>query len=699
MPQQTVLGTCHHDCPDTCGWIATVDDGIAVKLRGNPEHPYSAGELCPKVNRFLDRVYSPDRILHPLIRVGTKGEGRFEEVSWEEALEQVASRFHQIIDRSGGEAILPWWDAGTQGLIQMSSLDRRLFAALGASELTGSLCGGTAGAGFAATTGSGKGSDPSDVQHSELIILWATNTKLTNRHLWPFIERARANGATVVVIDPMRTATAQAADWFIQPLPGTDTALMLAMMHILIRDGLIDEEYVSKHTTGFKELTQRVADWQPERAAEVCGIDADDIERLAGMYGSSQPAMIRTLIGAEHHENGAMFFRTLACLPTLTGSWKHLGGGLARSTGIYADANVDESVFDPSGSANRRKINMNHLGRALTDRTLDPVISALVVWNGNPVVTVPNAELIREGLEREDLFTVVSEQFMTDTARYADVIFPATTQLEQLDVVASWGHMYLGWNEPAIAPLGESVPNTELWRRLSRAMGLTDPELFEDDESLLLSALTGVDIAAIRADGFVRLDIPDEVLPYASGEFPTQSGKAELFSESLQADGQDPLPAFIPPSESLAGGGPISESYPLTLLTPKHHVRFLNSSYTHLPKHGPREGAPFVEMSPVDAQARSLASGDRARVWNDRSSLELEVRVTDRLRAGVVAVPFGWWSSDHDGTGATANSLTNDTLTDWGGGVAYSDTLVQITGHQDFGVQNRNILRDSAPKS
>ena len=678
MPQQTVLGTCHHDCPDSCGWVVTVDDGVAVKLRGNPNHPYSQGQLCPKVNRFLDRVYSPDRILHPLIRVGPKGEGRFEEISWDGALGKVASRFHQIIDRSGGEAILPWWDAGTQGLIQMSSLDRRFFAALGASELTGSLCGGTAGAGFAATTGSGRGSDPMDVQYSDLIILWATNTKLTNRHLWPFIEKARANGATVVVVDPMRTATAAAADWFIQPLPGTDTAMMLAMMHVLIRDGLIDEDYIARYTEGFDELAIRVAEWSPERAAAVCGIDADDIERLATMYGSTRPAMIRTLIGAEHHENGAMFFRTLACLPTLTGSWKHPGGGLARSTGVYAEANVDDSVFDAKRSSERRKINMNHLGRALTGGSPDPQIEALVVWNGNPVVTVPSAELIREGLERDDLFTVISEQFMTDTARYADVIFPATTQIEQLDVVPAWGHMYLGWNEPAINPLGESVPNTELWRRLAHAMGFTEPEFFEDDQSLLQSALHGVDTDAMRTDGFVRLSLPDEVLPYAEGGFATETGRAELFSETLQARGQDPLPEFVPPRESVAAGGPIAERYPLTLLTPKHHVRFLNTSYTHLPNHGPREGAPFVEMHVADAEVRGLVSGDRASVWNDRSTLELEVRITERLRPGVVAVPFGWWSADHNGTGATANSLTNDALTDWGGGVAYSDTLVQV---------------------
>jgi len=676
MTQRTVLGTCHHDCPDSCGWIVTVHDGVAVKLRGNPDHPYSQGELCPKVNRFLDRVYSPDRILTPLKRVGAKGEGRFEQLSWGEALSVTAERFGDIIDALGGEAILPWRDAGTQGVIQMSSLDRRFFAALGATEQTGSLCGATAGSGFAATTGSGRGADPTDACHSKLIILWATNTKLTNRHLWPFIEQAKDNGAVVVVIDPIKTATAEAADWFLQPLPGTDVALMLAMMHVLIRDGLIDRTYIDAHTTGFDELADRVAAWPPVRAADICGIDAGDIERLARMYGSTSPAMIRTLIGAEHHTNGAMFFRTLACLPTLTGSWQVLGGGLARSTGTYADANVDTSVFSPQDAPMRRKLNMNHLGRVLTDPSLDPRIGALVVWNGNPLVTVPNAELIRQGLEREDLFTVVSEQFMTDTARYADIIFPATTQLEQLDAVAAWGHMYLGWNEPAIAPVGESVPNTELWRRLAHAMGLTDPALFEDDESLLLSALRGVDIDAIRSDGFVRLDIPDEVLPYAAGAFPTPSGKASLYSSALGVDGHDPLPGFVPPSESPVGDP--GRRYRLALLTPKHHVRFLNSSYTQLPNHGPREGVPFVEMSAVDAQDRGLAPGSRARVWNDRASLELDVRVTDRVRPGVVVIPFGWWRSDH-GDGPTANSLTNDSLTDWGGGVAYSETLVEVS--------------------
>jgi anaerobic selenocysteine-containing dehydrogenase len=678
MDAHTVLGTCHHDCPDTCGWVATVEAGAAVKLRGNPEHPYSRGELCPKVNRYLDRVYSPDRILTPLVCTGRKGEGRFERASWDEALARVSSRFHEILDRHGGEAILPWWDAGTQGLLQMSSLDRRLFARLRSSRLTGSLCGATAGFGTAATNGTGLAADPTDVRFSRLVVLWGTNTKLTNRHLWPFIEEARANGATVVAIDPIRTITADAADWFVQPLPGTDVALMLAMMHVLVRDGLVDEDYVDAHALGYEELVEHVSDWTPARAAGICGLEEEEIERLARAYGTTRPAMIRTLIGAEHHEHGAMFFRSLACLPVLTGAWRDRGGGLARSVGSWGDVNVDDSVFEAShlaGGRARRGVSMNHLGRALT--SLEPPVMALVVWNGNPLVTVPNAALTRRGLEREDLFCVVSEQFMTDTARYADVIFPASSQLEQLDVVPAWGHLYLGWNEPAIDPLGESVPNTELWRRLAGALGFTEPELFESDESLLRSALRGVDVDQLRTRGFVRLSLPEDLRPYAEGGFPTASGKAELFSARLAAEGHDALPTYRPARESAAGDPELATRLPLALLTPKHHGRFLNSSYSHLPKHGPLEGRPFVELDEADAQERGLVEGDPARVWNDRATLTLPVRVSKRLRPGVVTIPFGWWQDDH-GQDGTANSLTNDTLTDWGGGVAYGDTLVQV---------------------
>jgi anaerobic selenocysteine-containing dehydrogenase len=667
MTTKTVLGTCHHDCPDSCGWIATVEDGVAVKLRG--------GELCPKVNHFLDRVYSPERLLHPLVRTGPKGEGKFERATWEQALSVVAERLHETTNQWGGESILPWWDAGTQGLIQMSSLDRRLFARLGASQQTGSLCGGTASDGTASTYGSPHAADPMDARHARFILLWGTNTKLTNRHLWPFIEEARTNGAEVVAIDPIRTATAAAADRHIQPLPGTDVALMLGMMNVLIREDLLDHDYLEQYSTGFEALAEHVSGWTPERAASECGLTTETIEELARSYAAARPAHIRTLIGAEHHEHGAMFFRALTCLPVLTGSWRDLGGGLSKSTHSWSEANVDDGVFDPQSNGSRRAINMSHLGRALTDPAMDPPVKALFVWNGNPVVTVPNASLIRSGLAREDLFTVVSEQFMTDTARYADVVFPATTQLEQMDVVTAWGHVYLGWNEPAIAPLGEAVPNTELWRRLAAALGFDDEDLFESDRSLIESAVSGVDLDLLRSEGMVRADVPEVLLPYAEGGFATASGRAELYSEAMAAEGLDPLPTYHPAREGPTG--PLAERFPLSLMTPKHHTRFLNSSYSHLPKHGPRENGPFVEMDPADADSRGISDGDEVAVWNDRARLTLPAVISDRLRPGVVSVPFGWWSDDH-GEPVTANSLTSDALTDWGGGVAYLDTLVEV---------------------
>ncbi len=655
-------------------------DGVAIKLRGNPEHPYSKGELCPKVNRFLDRVYSPDRLLRPMIRTGPKGSGEFRMATWDEALSLVADHVEGAVSRHGGETILPWWDAGTQGMIQMSSLDQRLFARLGSSRLGGSLCGATAAAGVTATYGTPRAADAVNVQHADLILLWGTNTRLTNRHLWPFIEEARSRGATVVVIDPIRTMTADSADWFIQPLPGTDVALMLAMMHVLIRDDLIDHDYVARYALGFDELAAHVTEWTPERAAEICGVRGNDIERLAVSYGSARPAFIRTLIGAEHHENGAMFFRTIACLPVLTGSWRHRGGGLARSVGSWFDVNVDDNAYatphlEPPGT--RRVVNMNHLGRALTDGSLAPPITVLFVWNGNPLVTVPNAEQIRLGLKRDDLFTVVSEQFMTDTARHADVVFPATTQLEQTDVVPAWGHLYLGWNERAIEPLGESVPNTELWRRMARALGFPEPELYESDESLIAGGLVGVDVDRLRTEGFVRLDVPADLSPYRNGGFATPSGKAELSSQTLTRQGLPPLPTFRAPRESAAGDPDRAARFPLALMTPKHHTRFLNSSYSHLPSHGAIERGPFVELDPFDAAARGIGEGNDVRVWNDRASLSATARLSDRLRPGLVSVPFGWWEADFGGQ-VTANSLTNDTLTDWGGGVAYSDTLVEV---------------------
>lgn len=675
-----VRGTCHHDCPDSCGWVVTVDHDApqpkAVSLRGNRDHPYSRGELCPKVNRMLERVYSPYRIRYPQIRTGAKGEGAFRRASWDEALEMVASRLHEVIDQHGGEAILPWSSAGTQGLLQGSSLDRRLFARLGATRPLGSMCGLTAGAGMESTMGTRLGADPLDVRHAGLVMLWGTNTKLTNRHLWPFVEEARSQGAPVVVIDPLRTVTAEAADWFLQPYPGTDVALMLGMLHVLIRDDLVDHDYVREHTTGFAALAEHVRSWTPARASEVCGVDAADLEFIAQLYGTTKPAFIRTLIGPEHREHGAMFFRTLACLPAVTGAWKHRGGGLARSVGSYNGPFIDEGVFEaphlwPQGRA-PRAINVNHLGRALTHRRLDPRVMALVVWNANPAVTAPRSSLVREGLAREDLFCVVSEQFPTDTVRYADVVFPATTQVEHLDVVPAWGHFYVGWNDAAIEPVGQAVPNTELWRRLARAMDLAEPELYDTDEALIAQALVGLDVETLRTEGFLRLPLPEHVTPPVPD-------RIELMSPSLAAAGHGALPEYRVPGEGW--GSPASERYPLALMTPKTHVRFLNSSYSPLPGHGDREDGPYVELDEADAEARGVGDGDRVRVFNDRGSLELTARVmpvgVGRGRRGVVVVPFGWWRHQHDDD-AVANDLTSDTLSDWGGGVAYYDVSVEV---------------------
>lgn len=677
-----VLGTCHHDCPDSCGWEVSVENGVAVKLRGNSEHPFSQGELCPKVNRFLERVYSPERILYPLTRTGPKGSGEFRQISWDEALALVAQRIHGVIDDFGGEAVMPWGSAGTQGLIQMNSLDRRFFAKIGSSRQVDSLCGATAKAGASLTLGSPLSSDPMDIEFSQLILLWGTNTRLANRHLWPFIEKARARGAKVVVVDPIRTMTAESADVFVQPLPGTDVALMLAMMHILIRDGLVDHDYLERYTDGFDELSVQVTEWTPLRAAQVCGISVDDIESLARDYGTIRPSFIRTLIGAEHRQHGAMFFRTLSCLPMLVGAWREKGGGFARSVGSYAAVNVDDSVFTVdslSAGQERRPLSMNKIGQVLNDENLDPAVKALFVYNGNPLVTAPNAELIRRGLEREDLFTVVSEQFMTDTARYADVIFPACTQIEQVDVVPAWGHLYLGWNEKAIEPLGESVPNTELWRRLALAMGFSEPELFEDDESLIASALHNLDLDQLRTTGFVRLSLPEDLLPYAQGGFATASGKAALINHSLPAVGMPALPTYEVGDE-MQGGINSQDMYPLSLMSPKTHVRFLNSSYSHLAHHCDPEGEMYCELDLSDAASRGIQDGDRVRVFNGRGSLDVVAQVKSsggRVRSGLVLVPYGWVGARTKDM-KTVNALTNDRAADFGGGVAFYDTMVQV---------------------
>ena len=683
---RTVTGACHHDCPDSCGWVVTIEDGPdgerATKMRGNPDHPFSLGELCPKVNRYLDRVDSPDRVRTPLRRVGAKGAGQFVPISWDEALAEISSRWKAIASRHGGEAIMGLWDAGNQSVLAMHAHER-FMQRIGASRMVDSVCGQAAGVGTAATYGSGRAADPMEIRHAQCVVLWGTNTRLTNRHLWPFIEEAKANGATVVCIDPLRTMTADSADWFLQPLPGTDVALMLALVNVFVRDGFVDRHYVDAYATGFDDLVNEAAQWSPARAAEICGLTVDDVERLARLLGTTPPVHFRTVIGAEHREHGAQFFRLLAVLPVILGSWRHRGGGMSRSVGTFSGSAIGSlgSMAYPDGHV-PRSLSQNLVGRWLNDTTLAPPVASLMIWNFNPLVSLPNAEMIRAGMANDDLFTIVHEVFLTDTAKYADIVLPAVTHIEANDITPSWGSMHLNWNQAAIAPIGESVSNTELFRRLATAMRFVEPELHLTDEELLELALSsghpiaaGITLDRLQADGTVRLNLPDDFRPYENGGFATPDGTAQLSSTTMARDGLGLVATYVPSAEGPHSAAAIQ--FPLSLMTPKVHTRFLNTSYAHLPNHGGREGGPYVELSEADAHARGITAGDTVQVFNHRSSLTLTARIGTTVRPGVIAVPFGWGSASH-ADGRTANALTNDTPTSFGGGVAYSDTMCEV---------------------
>jgi anaerobic selenocysteine-containing dehydrogenase len=689
MAQSSTLvrGACPHDCPDTCAWTVRLHNGVAVELRGDPDHPFTAGGLCAKVNRYLeDRVYNPERLLYPMRRTGPKGKGRFVRVAWDEALEDIARTLKRIIAEDGAEAILPYSYMGTQGMVQGMAMDGRFFARVGASRLERTICGDNGQAGMAATIGIDAGIDPEDIVHARFIVIWGTNTVVTNLHLWPFIQRAHRAGATVVVIDPVQTRTAQAADWHVQPMPGTDAALALGMMHVIVAEGLHDADYIERYTVGFERLRERLKEYPPGRVATITRLAETDIVELARRYAATRPAAIRTLIGMEHRQNGAMTFRTIACLPALTGAWRDRGGGLVAMTGRHIRNTLPmkrlwmPDLEDPS----TRQVNMLEIGRALTDRSLRPPIRALVVYDSNPAVIAPNQNLVLEGLARDDLFTVVHEQFLTDTARHADYVLPATTQAEHLDLMYSWGHLYLTLNLPAIEPRGETVSNSELFRRLARALGFEDPELRQSDEDIIRSVLAtddpwleGITYDRLRERGWAKLHIPEDWRPFAEGNFPTVSGRCELYSERLAAQGLDPLPNFEPARESPAGEPELAARFPLALIAAKSALHFLNSSYSGTARHLRAEREPLLDINPVDAEARGVGDGDLVRVFNDRGAIQLRTRVAERVRAGVVSMPSGWWASQSR-TGRSANALTSDGVARWGRGGDFHDTLVQV---------------------
>src|SRR5438477_7828328 len=670
-----VRGACGHDCPDTCSWVVDVRGDRADALRGDPHHPFTRGTLCAKVDHYLDRVYHPDRVLFPLKRVGAKGESHFERVTWNEALTDIAARWRRIVAESGAEAILPYSSAGVQGLIQMASLDMRLFGVMGCSALERNICGAVASAGLSATIGTGTGIDPEDVVHSRFIVLWGTNTIVTNLHFWPLVREARERGATVVVIDPVRTRTAEAADWHLQIRPGSDAALALAMMHVMIRDNLVDHDYIARHTVGCEALVERVRQYSPEAVRERVGLATEEIERFARAYATTHPSLLRPLIGIEHHRNGAMQFRTLACLPALSGAWRHRGGGLTRSTHAlqFAALAMDRVLMPEVYRPGVRTLNMRDLGHDLCNLRLDRPVRALIVYGANPLVTMPHQNKIREGLLRDDLFTVVHDLFITETARFADYVLPATSQIEHLDLSPAWGHLYLALNRPAIAPRGESVSNTELFRRLARALGRTEAYLFESDESMLRAALAsghpwldGITYERLWDQGYARLNRAEDWRPFANGGFPTRSGKAELYSETRREAGHDPLRS---PGEIRSNGG-------LQLITGKQ-LHFLNSGYSNQDPHRRRAGELFIEMHAADARTRGVANGEYVSVRNGSGEVRAVCRVSDRVRPGVAWMPFGGFT-DAGGKRLSVNVLTPEEPTDWGGGSGLYDAFVEV---------------------
>ncbi|MFZ5817693.1 MAG: molybdopterin-containing oxidoreductase family protein [Bacillota bacterium] len=671
---------CPHDCWDTCTMLVHVKDGRAVRVAGDPDNPVTRGYLCVKTNHYEERVYSPDRVLYPMRRVGPKGSGQFDRISWEEALQEIAARFRGIIAEHGAEAILPYSYAGTIGKLHYASMDRRFFHRLGASQLDRTICATAGGEAILSVTGVKQGPDPEDMVNAKLIVVWGVNVISSNPHQWPIIQEARRRGATLVVIDPYRYKGAREADWHISPRPGTDTAFVMGVMHTLIKEGWIDRGYIETYTLGFDQLAMKVADWTPERAARVTGIPAEEIVRFARLYWESRPAVLRVGYGLQRHTNGGSIVRAICMLPALTGHWRDRGGGfLLSNSGSYKTNDFALERPDLMPTPAPRTINMIELGKALTELD-NPPVKALFVYNSNPAAVAPNQTRVLAGLSREDLFTVVHEQLFTDTCRWADIILPATTQLEHLDLHTSYWHLYVQLNEPAIAPLGEAVPNTELFRRLAAAMGFTDSCFQDSDEELVRQALSGspylegITLERLRAEKIIKTNRAPA--PFAEGGFHTASGRAEFYSEALAAAGLDPVIDYVPPAESIDGSPELAARYPIHLITPAAH-HFLNTTFANQPRMMKGEGAPTIYLNPADAEARGIRSGDWVRVFNDRGSVRLQAQVGDWSKAGVAVSPSIWWSRFMpDGVGI--NALTSDRPADMGGGASFHTNLVQV---------------------
>jgi anaerobic selenocysteine-containing dehydrogenase len=670
-----VRGACPHDCPDTCALITRVEGGVAVSVRGNPDHPRTDGVLCTKVSRYAERTHHTERLLTPLKRVGPKGSGQFIPVSWDEAMRDIAARLSSIAERDP-EAILPYSYAGTMGLVQGEGMAARFFHALGASQLDRTICASAGAEALTQTLGGKLGMRVQHFAESKLILIWGSNAIGSSIHFWRVAQEAKRRGARLVCIDPRRSETADKCHEHIALRPGTDAALALALMHELIVHGWLDQDYIDQHTLGWSALRERALQWPPTRAAEVCGVSVDQIERLARDYGTTPAAAIRLNYGMQRVRGGGNAVRAIACLPALIGAWRDRAGGLLlSSSGEFPVQRAALARPDLLGDRRPRTINMSTIGDDLlrpSSPDFGPAIEALIVYNSNPVAVAPQSSRVVQGFAREDLFTVVLEHFMTDTADLADYVLPATTQLEHWDVHMSYGHTDVVLNRPAIAPVGQARTNTDFFRDLAQRMGLKEPCLQDSDEALCRTAFgDAVDFQTLLDQGFASLSVPDA--PFADGGFPTPSGRCEFFSQRLADQGQDGLPNHLPNFEPAH----THPDYPLAMISPPSR-HFLNSTFVNVKSLRDMEGAPWLEMHPDDAAARGLADEDPVVVFNDRGRYACQLKVNTRARPGVVNGMGIWWRK-LGANGTNVNEVTSQRLTDMGRAPVFYDCWVQVS--------------------
>ncbi|MGP8444094.1 molybdopterin-containing oxidoreductase family protein [Burkholderia vietnamiensis] len=683
---QIARAVCPHDCPDTCAMRVTVENGKAIKVTGDPEHPPTQGVLCTKVSRYADRVHHPDRLTVPLKRIGAKGEGRFAPITWNEAFDEIGRRLGDIAARSP-ESILPYSYAGTMGLVQGEGIAQRFFHKIGASRLERTICAAAGAAGLRYTYGGNIGMHLEHFEESELILIWGANPIASSLHFWTRAQEAKRRGARLVAIDPYRSLTAEKCHQHIALKPGTDGAFALGMMNVLITENLLDHDYIARHTVGFEALKARALSYPPERVAQICGIDASELIELARRYGATRKASIRLNYGMQRVRGGGNAVRAIASLPGLTGAWRDRAGGLLLSSSEFAP--IDHAaLLRPDlipGWPHKlpRIINMNAIGDALLhpgDDAFGPKVEAVIVYNSNPVAVAPDSSKVAAGFAREDLFTVVLEHFQTDTVDFADIVLPATTQLEHLDIHKSYGHTYVMANLPAIPPVGEARPNTEIFRGIARSMGLDEPALYHSDEEVAQAALRWDDPTldsdwnTLKHAGWVKLKLADA--PFANGGFRTPSGKCEFHSARLEQMGLDPVPDYLPPYESAEASPELAARYPLAMISPPAR-HFLNSTFVNVESLRSTEGEPHLDIHPADAESRGIGDGDTVRIFNDRGSMQAVARVTDRARAGLVVGLSIWWKK-LSADGRNANEVTSQALTDLGNSATFYDCLVEV---------------------